>query len=582
MFAWQSNEEEELHLPGVTLKPVEMSYDIVKFDLDLSLSEADGEIVGGLNYSTALFDRPTIERHVGYLQAMLQAMVDDSTQSIGAVDILSPSERQLLLETWNATSTPYPDDLCIHQYFERQVTESPDTIAIVFDDQQMSYGELNARANSLAHHLISLGVKPDTLIAICVDRSLAMVIGLLAILKAGGAYVPLDPSFASDRLQDIFTDVAPSILVADYVGVAALGASISESTAIIDPNILLNMSSENPHVPGLSSKHLSYVLYTSGSTGRPKGVMIEHQGVTNLAMSRLSILGVGPSCKVLQLFSFSFDGSVHEIWSALSFGGSLHIVNNVMRQDISQLWAYIEQRSITHAALTPSILQDHKNLTSLSNPLTLVIAGEALPLTLLKALRKLIPQASIMNDYGPTETTVAAATWKCPADFNGDITPIGRPIPNKKIYVLDSQRNLTPLGATGELYIGGAGIARGYINRPDLTDEAFLTDFFVPSGQSRMYKTGDLVRYLPDGNLVFLGRNDHQVKIRGFRIELGEIEARLVEHLLVHEVAVVALGADDDKRLVAYVVADDSDHLAQLLHDHLTPILPDYMIPAAF
>ncbi|KAF9148648.1 hypothetical protein BGX20_006279, partial [Mortierella sp. AD010] len=477
---------------------------------------------------------------------------------------------------------PYPDDLCIHQYFERQVTESPDTIAIVFDDQQMSYGELNARANSLAHHLISLGVKPDTLIAICVDRSLAMVIGLLAILKAGGAYVPLDPSFASDRLQDIFTDVAPSILVADYVGVAALGASISESTAIIDPNILLNMSSENPHVPGLSSKHLSYVLYTSGSTGRPKGVMIEHQGVTNLAMSRLSILGVGPSCKVLQLFSFSFDGSVHEIWSALSFGGSLHIVNNVMRQDISQLWAYIEQRSITHAALTPSILQDHKNLTSLSNPLTLVIAGEALPLTLLKALRKLIPQASIMNDYGPTETTVAAATWKCPADFNGDITPIGRPIPNKKIYVLDSQRNLTPLGATGELYIGGAGIARGYINRPDLTDEAFLTDFFVPSGQSRMYKTGDLVRYLPDGNLVFLGRNDHQVKIRGFRIELGEIEARLVEHLLVHEVAVVALGADDDKRLVAYVVADDSDHLAQLLHDHLTPILPDYMIPAAF
>ncbi|KAF9994370.1 hypothetical protein BGZ80_007827, partial [Entomortierella chlamydospora] len=391
-----------------------------------------------------------------------------------------------------------PDRPCIHQYFESHVAQSPDAIAIIFEDQQMSYGELNARANALAHHLINLGVKPDTLVAICVDRSLAMVIGLLAILKAGGAYVPLDPSFASDRLHDILTDVAPSILVADDAGIAALGSSISESTAVIDPNMLLKMPTENPNVPELTSKHLAYVLYTSGSTGRPKGVMIEHQGVTNLAMSRLSILGVGPSCKVLQLFSFSFDGSVHEIWSALSFGGSLHILNNVVRQDISQLWAYIEQRSITHAALTPSILQDHKNLTSLSNSLTLVLAGEALSLALLKALRKLIPQASIMNDYGPTETTVAAATWKCPVNFDGDITPIGRPIPNKKIYVLDAQRNLAPLGVTGELYIGGAGVARGYINRPDLTDEAFLIDLFASNGQSRMYKTGDLVRYLPD------------------------------------------------------------------------------------
>ncbi|KAF9346423.1 hypothetical protein BGX26_002079, partial [Mortierella sp. AD094] len=491
MFAWQNNEEGKIQLPGMALNPTEMNYDVVKFDLDLSLCESNGEIVGGLSYSTALFDRPTIERHVGYLQTMLQAMVD-ATQSIGAVDILSSSERELLLQTSNATNMPYPDHLCIHQIFESQVVQSPDAIAVVFEDQQISYGELNARANSLAHRLIGLGLKPDSLVAICVDRSLVMIIGLLAILKAGGAYVPLDPSFASERLHDILIDAAPSILVADDAGIAALGSSISESIVVVDPSVWSEMSIKNPLILELTSQHLAYVIYTSGSTGKPKGVMIEHHGVTNLAMSRPSVFGVGPSSRVLQFFSFSFDGSVQEIWSALCFGGRLHVLHNGVRHDQAQLWDYLEKHSITQATLTPTVLQHHQTLPPLNSPLNLVLAGEAVPSTMIKVLRRLIPNGTIYNDYGPTETTVAAAAWKCPEDFSGDIAPIGQPSPNKRLYVLDSFKKPVPFGVVGELYIAGAGVARGYLNSPDLTDKSFLPDPFAQDIQSRMYKTGDL------------------------------------------------------------------------------------------
>ncbi|KAF9991815.1 hypothetical protein BGZ79_003946, partial [Entomortierella chlamydospora] len=566
----------------MTFKPVEIDYDVVKFDIDLSLSESNGEVVGGLIYSTALFDRSTIDRHVGYLQTMLQAMVNSETESISAVDILSSSERELLLQTWNSTNMPYPDRLCIHQLFENQAEQSPEAIAIVHEDQQMSYRELNARANGLAHHLIGLGVKPDSLVVICIDRSLTMIIGLLAVLKAGGAYVPLDPSFASERLHGILNDVAPSILVADDTGIAALGSSISESTVVVNPNVLSKISTTNPHVPKLTPEHLAYVIYTSGSTGKPKGVMLEHQGVANLAALRPKVFGVDSSSRVLQFFSLSFDASVHEIWSALCHGGTLHILPNNVRQDLALLWSYLEQQSITHAALTPTLLQHHEDLLPLHTPLTMVVGGEALSSSLINVMRTLIPNGSIINAYGPTETTVDAIAWKCPGDFNGDIAPIGRPHPNKRIYVLDSHRKLVPMGAVGELYIAGAGVARGYLSRSHLTDKVFFSDPFTPNNKSRMYKTGDLVRYLPDGNLMFLGRDDHQVKIRGYRVELGEIEARLLDHTLVREAAVLALGEGSSKRLVAYVAADPTKELAHTLRSHISAKLPEYMVPAAF
>ncbi|KAG0348110.1 hypothetical protein BGZ54_004719, partial [Gamsiella multidivaricata] len=513
---------------------------------------------------------------------MLDSMATDVTQPISALDMLSPSEQNLLLHTWNATDSHYPHHLCVHQLFETQVERSPDAIALVHDGQSMTYQDLNERANSLAHHLIELGVQPDAPVGLCVERSLAMFIGLLAILKAGGAYVPMDPSFASDRLCDILADAAPAVLLADQPGRDALGASVPASTVVIDPSTLLQGHTDNPLVAELTPQHLAYIIYTSGSTGKPKGVMIEHQGVTNLVWTRPAVFGSGPSSRVLQFLSFSFDGSICEIFSALCFGGSLHLVPDRIRLDRSQLWTYLEEHAITQTILTPAVLQDCKDLPPLSTSLTLIMAGEALPLSLLQTLQTLVPHGCIVNDYGPTETTVAAAAWRCPVGFDGDSAPIGRPIANKRVYILDTHGRPVPLGAVGELHIGGAGVARGYLNRPDLTAAVFIPDSFTEKEDARMYKTGDLVRYLLDGNLVFMGRSDHQVKIRGYRVELGEIEARLAEHDLVSEAVVVARGNGSGKQLVAYVVAQPVEGLAGALRSHAVSKLPAYMVPAAF
>ncbi|KAF9085584.1 hypothetical protein BGX27_003414, partial [Mortierella sp. AM989] len=515
------------------------------------------------------------------LQSLVEALDRSSDMRVRDLGILPAEEREMLIQSWNSNIKTYSENLCIHQLFESQVERSPDAIALVFEDLQLSYYELNAQANGLAHHLIDLGVRPESLVAICVDRSPMMIITLLAVMKAGGAYVPLDPSFASERLHDIFEDASPSILIADETGIAALSLTDSESVMIVDPYTLLEKSPVNPDVTDLTSHHLAYVIYTSGSTGKPKGVMIEHRNVVSLAMSLPPVFGNGPSSQVIQFFSFGFDASVQEICTALIVGGSLHVLPNHIRLDQSRLWHYLEQRSITHATITPTVLQHYKNMPPLNTPINLILAGEAVSPALIKTLLPLIPNGWIYNGYGPTETTVAATAWKCPSDFDGEIAPIGRPNPDKKIYILDQYRAPVPLGAIGEMYIAGAGVARGYLNRPDLTDITFVPDPFADDTNSRMYKTGDLVRYLPDGNLVFIGRNDHQVKIRGFRIELGEIEARLSEHPIVREAVVLALGEGIEKRLVAYVIAEPADGLVHTLRSHISSKLPEFMVPAA-
>ncbi|KAF9343272.1 hypothetical protein BGX26_005991, partial [Mortierella sp. AD094] len=366
------------------------------------------------------------------LQSLVEALDHSPNTSVRSLEILPAMERQIQLKSWNALVETYPDHLCIHHLFENQVKQSPDAIAVVYENQEMSYRELNARANSLAYHLIDLGVKPDSLVAICVGRSTAMVVALLAVLKAGGAYVPLDPTFASERLHDILADASPAILLADESGIAVFGSSPSPTMHVVDPNVVLSESTSNPYVSSLMPHHLAYIIYTSGSTGKPKGVMIEHRNITNLAMSLPSIFGTGPSSKVIQFFSFSFDGSILEIFSAICLGGSLHILPDHIRHDQSQLWKYMDEHFITQATLTPTVLQHCERLPPLKAPLNLVLAGEAVLPTLLQTLRQLIPYGSVFNGYGPTETTVSAIGWKCPDDFSGDIAPVGQPNPNKR------------------------------------------------------------------------------------------------------------------------------------------------------
>ncbi|WP_246763557.1 amino acid adenylation domain-containing protein [Rhizobium sp. 007] len=559
MLAWQNNAVETFDLPGLSVKAVGEGLDQVKFDLELSLGEQGEVIAGTLGYATALFDQATIERQRGYLLALLRAMVADAEQPVGQIDILPAEERSYLLEELNRTDADYPSERCVHELFEAQVQKAPDAVAVVHEDERLSYGELNQRANRLAHHLIALGVKPDQPVAICLESSTAMVVGLLAILKAGGAYLPLDPAYPSPRLNQVLADAAPKLLLADAAGREALGAEAIADLSVIDLDAAtpawaeLPASDLDPRALGLTSRHLAYVIYTSGSTGAPKGVMVEHRGLVNLGLAQIGLFGVGSNSRVVQFASFGFDASAWELMMAFGSGAELHLPADERRQASAELSDYLRSHAITHATLPPALLQASRNVEYLASQ-ALILAGE---LPKAELIRRLAP-ASVINAYGPTEATVCATVWTCPADFDGAIVPIGRPISNTRLYVLDDHGQPVPFGAVGELYIGGAGVARGYLNRPDLTAERFIASAFVEG--DRLYRTGDLARYLPDGNLEFLGRNDEQVKIRGFRIEPGEIAARLLEHKLVAEAAVVARAdVTGDKRLVAYVVAKTTD-----------------------
>ncbi|ORX97912.1 Non-ribosomal peptide synthetase module [Basidiobolus meristosporus CBS 931.73] len=549
------------------------------FDLELNLHNVDNEIHGYLRFATSLFDSPTIERYIGYLKMMLQGMMADPTRSVHKVNIITPAERTLLTETWNQTHMTYAKHTCIHQLFEQQVMRTPNATALVYEGQVWSYEEVNERANRLAHQLVSLGVKPDMRIAICVERSPAMVVGLLAILKAGGAFVPLDPAYPSNRLVYILNDAAPVVLIADGVGRSVLSSESLASLTILDPNMETTWPCTNPTIVGLASHHLAYVIYTSGSTGNPKGVMVEHRGVTNLIQAERSCFGADSSSRVLQFASLSFDTSVSEIFMALSCGGSLYLPPDIARFDRNALWSYLAHHAISHVTLTPTMLQDGQNLPILNTPLTLIMGGEALSGALLQTL---IPQGVVINAYGPTEASISAIIWRCPPDFKGEVVPIGRPIANTRVYLLDKYGQPVPLGAVGEIYIGGAGVTRGYLNRPDMTAERFLPDPFSNDDDGRMYKTGDLARYLQDGTIVYLGRNDQQVKMHGIRIEVGEIEARLVEHPQVREAVVLVLGEGSSKRLVAYVMADPDEYLGRTLRVYLKSKMPEYMIPTNF
>ncbi|HEX7814032.1 amino acid adenylation domain-containing protein [Dyella sp.] len=584
LLAWQSHDEGSWNLPGMTATPAHGDFDWVKFDQELILSDADGHIRGGINYATALFDRSTIERHAGYLRNVLKAMAAGDTRPLHRIPMLADDEREQLIEMWNRTDMAV-ESLCLHQQVERHAHESPHSLALVSQQEQVTYADLNARANHLAHHLARMAVRPGDRVALCVEKGVSMFVGLLAIMKAGGVYVPLDPAYASARLDHILLDATPRLLLCDEIGREALGAGARGRLPALDMDQASAWEHEpgdNPAVPGLDARALAYVIYTSGSTGAPKGVMVEHHGIINLGHSLGERLGIDADSRISQFASAGFDASIFECSMAFTAGAALYLPSVAERQSPSAFMAFIGRQRITHATLPPAFLQGHAEAPCWAHRPMLIFAGDASSPGLFRHWSR---YARLANAYGPTEITVCASTWVCP-DEPGELSvvPVGRPIGNTRLYLLDEHGLPVPRGSIGELYIGGANVARGYLDRPALNAERFVSDPFDDKPQARMYRSGDLMRYLPDGNLVFLGRNDHQVKLRGFRIELGEIEANLASHAAVRECVVLAReDVPGDKRLVAYVVLDKpaANAIAQL-REHLAKRLPEYMVPTAF
>jgi amino acid adenylation domain-containing protein len=523
------------------------------------------------------------------------SIVEDTGRRLSDLPIMLSRHDLWLIREMNDTKAEFPGTSCIHQLFEEQVVSTPTAAAVVFQGDSLSYQELNRRANMLAHYLRELGVKPDLRVAICAERSFEMVIALLAVVKAGGAYVPLDPAYPVDRLRFMLEDCAPVALLTQG-RLQGIFAGISDGLPVLDLAAgtppWLGMPETNPdrNAIELTSQHLAYIIYTSGSTGLPKGVMVEHKGLVNRILWMQRAYNLNCEDAVLQKTPFSFDVSVWEFFWPLLTGARLVMARPEGHKDAAYLCEAIHQNRITTLHFVPSMLQvfvEHADLVQSSALKHVVCSGEALPGTLVRRFRERLPKVALHNLYGPTEATVDVTAWSCPPESPQQANPpIGRPIANTQIYILDDSGEQVPIGAVGELYIGGVQVARGYLNRAELTREKFLPDPFTSIPGGRMYRTGDLARWLTDGNIEYLGRNDFQVKIRGFRIELGEIEARLAEHPEVREAVVIAREDEPgDKRLVAYYTATavaSNERRAEVLRLHLAAKLPDYMVPTAF
>ncbi|WP_154394610.1 non-ribosomal peptide synthetase, partial [Burkholderia pseudomallei] len=607
MFVWQNMPAGELTIPGLTIRAVETPLQTAQFELTLSLQEAGDDIVGHLNYASALFDESTVRRYVTYWRRLLEGMTAGAAdQTIVGLPLLDEAERKQVVYAWNATERDYPIEQCIHQLFEAQVDRKPEAIALTFDGQRLGYAELNARANRLAHYLQERGVGPDRLVALCAERGIEMVVGLLAILKAGGAYVPLDPSHPPERLRRMLDDTNPVAVLVDDIGADAL-ASFESHVAARSPRVHLSRdiaqwracSPANPSTPReRAARRLAYVIYTSGSSGEPKGVMNEHRGVVNRLWWMQQTYALDERDAVLQKTPFSFDVSVWEFFWPLMSGARLVIAKPEGHKDPAYLSELIDRERVTTLHFVPSMLQafleDEGAARGCGSVKRVMCSGEALPPSLVKRFYRCLPDARLHNLYGPTEAAVDVTAWACDAEEGGASVPIGRPIANTRIYVLDEYGQPVPRGVAGELYIGGVQVARGYLNRPELTRERFVDDPFVAGG--RLYKTGDLARWRTDGSLEYLGRNDFQVKIRGFRIELGEIEAQLAKVAGVRETVVLAREAAPDtkrhaasnensasnsgeKRLVAYYTGDAD---ATALRAQAAQHLPSYMVPSAY
>ncbi len=562
----------------VSLADIHAEVSEVKADMNLTFTMAGDHIKGTFDFNDQLYERSSVERFISHFKNVAQAALDNTSNSIDTLDLTSAGERQKLTLEWNQTATPYPSDTCFHKLFEAQARMTPDALAAVFDREQLSYSELNGKANSLAHYLRKAGVDRDVLVGLFVDRSLEMLVGLLGIMKAGGAYVPLDPAHPKDRLAFMLADTAAPVILTERHLLEKLPQTNSRIICLdTDWPEIAAESCEDLDIE-VYPENIAYLIYTSGSTGQPKGVLIAHRGLCNLSEAQLSCFGVKPENRLLQFASLTFDASIFEIAMGLRAGASLYFASLDSVMPGPRLAKLLSENKISNVTLPPSVLAALPD-SQLPDLKTIIVAGEACSARLVSQWQQ---GRRFFNAYGPTETTVWASLAMC---ANGSTAPpIGRPIPNVRIYLLDPNLRPVPPGVPGELHIGGPGLARGYLNRPDLTAEKFIPDPFSGLAAERLYKTGDLARYLPDGNIEFLGRIDHQVKINGLRIELGEVEVVLSNHPAVREAVVMAReDARGENRLVAYIEIDGrTEPSTSELRAYIKEKLPDYMIPSAF
>ncbi|MEG4242346.1 amino acid adenylation domain-containing protein [Microcoleus sp. MON2_D6] len=598
LFSLRNVRTPQIKLPGLTLSSLEIERKTARFDLALDLEEGLEGINATLEYSQDLFDASTARRIAGHFLTLLESIAANPEQRISHLPILTKPEQQQLLFEWNNTQSNFPQDKCIHELFEAQTERTPDAIAVVFENEHLTYRELNEKANNLASYLQKIGVKPEVLVGIYVDRSLEMMVGLLGILKAGGAYVPLDPAYPPERLGFMLEDAKISVLLTQKKLLETLPKN-SASLVFLDADLEGISSGDEPLVGLQNSSNLAYVIYTSGSTGKPKGVQISHASAVNFLSSMRQQLAIADRDVWLAVTSLSFDIAALELFLPITTGSRVVVASREVASNGEKLLETLTNSGASIMQATPA---SWKMLLAAgwqgNNQLKILCGGEALPRHLANQL--LLRGASVWNLYGPTETTIWSTLYQ--VDRKDESVSIGRPIANTQIFILDRYLMPVPVGVFGELHIGGAGLSRGYLNRPELTAEKFIPNPFAedPTHASfilnsssfilseRLYKTGDLARYLPDGNIEFMGRSDNQVKVRGFRIELGEIEAVLSQYPAVREaIALVREDNPGDQRLVAYIVANSAlktqdSELINDLRSYLKQKLPQYMMPSAF
>ncbi len=547
-----------------------------KFDLSLAMQETGRGLEGTFEYSTDLFDHATITRMIGHFQTLLAGIVADPDQRLSALPLLTAAERRTLLVDWNDTQGDVAH-ACIHHLFEAQARQTPDALAVVYEDASLTYGALDRRSTQLGHYLRTLGVGPERLVGLCLERSPEMVVAVLGVLKAGGAYVPLDPAYPAERLRFMLEDAGVGVLLTQE----ALAERLPDHTARVV--YLEQVQAEIARQPlepvegGADGQTLAYVIYTSGSTGTPKGVMVAHRGLCSLAASQRRVIGLGPSDRTLQFSSLSYDIWMWDFLLAVGAGATLCLAPEAARSGGEALLALIRRQALTAITLLPSVLATVP-AAEVASLQTVIVGAEVCPAELVDRWGA---RYRFFNGYGPTEASVTATMARC---LPGTDRPsIGRPFVDVRVYVLDAWQRPVPVGVPGEVYLGGAGLARGYLRRPGLTAERFVPDGLSGVPGARLYRTGDRARYLPDGRLDFLGRLDRQVKLRGYRIELGEIEAVLRQHPSVAACAVVRWEAEPgSERLVAYVVGREAAPSVSALRGYLGDRLPQFMVPAAF